>query len=63
MPSKIEKPSKSGEIRLRVTTPEEDENTCFNQEMMRQRKLPGNARKPDDEIAKLAHAALYGIAA
>ena len=35
----------------------------LNQEMMRLRKLPENLRKSDDEIAKLAHDALYGKAA
>jgi hypothetical protein len=45
---------------MRESTPDEKAKARFNQEMMRQRKLPENLRKSDDEIAKLAHDALYG---
>lgn len=48
-----------GVMRVRESTPAEKDDARFNQEMIRQRKLPGNLRKSDDEIAKLAHDALY----
>lgn len=57
-----QKPLQKGEIRVRETTADEIAHNRFNQEIMRLRKLPENLRKSDDEIAKLASAALYGDA-
>ncbi|MCJ9700188.1 hypothetical protein [Bradyrhizobium sp. SHOUNA76] len=48
---------------MRETTDAERDDARFNREMMRLRRLPENVRKSDDEIAKLAHDALYVSAA
>ena len=50
-------------MKLRDSTAAEKESARFNQEFMRQHKLPENLRKSDDELGKLAHNALYGRAA
>jgi hypothetical protein len=48
---------------VRESTPDEKAKARWDQEVMRQRKLRENWRKSDDDIAKLAHEALYGSAA
>lgn len=47
---------------MHESSADEKEDARFFQEMLRQRELPENLRKSDDEIAKLAHDALYGDA-
>lgn len=49
-----------GEVRVRETTPGEKERIRWDQECLRQRKLPENWRKSDDEIVQLARDELYG---
>jgi hypothetical protein len=55
--------SKPSELRVREMSDVQRDDARFNQEIMRLRKLPGNGHKSDDELAKLAHHALYGSAA
>jgi hypothetical protein len=45
---------------LGESTPEEKEQARWDQEVMRQRRLPETWGKSDEEIAKLSHDALYG---
>ncbi len=51
------------EMNVRKSTPDEKAKARWDQEVMRQRKLSENLHKSDDELAKLAHEALYGSAA
>lgn len=55
-------PLEKGHIRIRETSDDERGDARFYQEWLRQRKLPGNLSKSDDEIAALACAALFGAA-